>query len=83
VLHVAGDLAMSGGASFSGLVLVAGHVSLTGGAAIRGALISTGGVSASVASVAGDRCAVSAALAAVPMLAGPFGPVGRRWIPLF
>jgi len=83
VLYVSGDLVLAGGASFAGLVLVDGRVSLEDGASVRGAVIAAGSVSLSNASITGDRCAVSAALAAVPALAGPFVPRGRRWVPLF
>jgi hypothetical protein len=82
-LVVTGDLILSGAATFSGLVLVAGSVTITDGAAINGAVISAGTLTAAAAAITGDRCLVSAALAAVPALAGPFSPPGRRWIPLF
>ena len=83
ILFVAGNLVLSAGASFSGLVLVAGNLTLSEGATIRGGVVVAGSVLLTNASIEGDRCALTSALARVPAIVGPFSPSTRRWIPMF
>jgi len=83
VLYVTGNLVLAAGASFAGVVLVEGSLTLLEGAEVRGSVVAGGDVTMLAASIQGDHCAASAALADIPRLAGPFSPTTRRWIPLF
>lgn len=86
VLVVGGDLVLSGGARFDGVILVAGRMILRGASTIRGAARVAAPGPGSL--LQDGRLLHDAALAARVLtetraLRRPFRPAARAWIPLF
>lgn len=80
VLVVDGDVHLTGGARFDGLVVAHGELRVDTGSVIRGAARA---VSARVAgTVVRDRCVLDRVLSA-PALDRPFRPPSRWWVPAF
>ncbi|MGH7483060.1 MAG: hypothetical protein ACRELV_12970, partial [Longimicrobiales bacterium] len=84
VLIVPGDLTLSGGARFAGLVLVGGRIDVAADARIDGLVRAEGADASRVdGAVRAAACPIWRALTATPGLRSPFLPAGHRWIPQF
>lgn len=81
LLVVDGDLTITGGARFHGIVAVHGHLRVEGGSTVRGAVRAISAVIRDGA-VVRDGCVLTPALSA-PALDRGFRPPSRWWIPVF
>ena len=80
VLVVDGDLRLTGGARFDGLIAVRGRLAVEAGSTVRGAVRAGSVVSAG--RIVRDACAIRRGVSA-PAFDGPFRPPERWWIPMF
>ncbi|MDX1674555.1 MAG: polymer-forming cytoskeletal protein [Longimicrobiales bacterium] len=80
VLVVDGDLRLTGGAHFDGLIAVRGRLDLDAGSTVRGAVRAGSVVSAG--RILRNACAIRRGVSA-PAFDGPFRPPERWWIPMF